>query len=344
LAKGIVLPLPDDFHAHLRRGDDLDRYVRRHGSSFGRVLAMPNTLPPIASADAIAAYRAEILACAGAAGAGSTLRPLMCFKLLPGMGARAVFACAAAGAIAGKYYPSGSTTNAQDGVSDPSAVEEELAAMEEAGLVLSIHGEDPAAPVLEREAAFLPRVEYILAGRPRLRLVLEHLSTREALGFVLAGPARLAGTVTAHHLLFSIDDLLGDVLDPHLYCKPLLKTQADRDALRDAVLGGSGRLFFGSDSAPHPRSAKEGRRAAAGVYSSPTAIPALAALFEEAGSLDALARFTSATGAAFYGLPPPAGSLELLREEWDVPEELDGCVPMFAGRLLAWRLGAISPA
>ncbi len=312
-------------------------YARRHAVSFGRALVMPNVLPPIDSAAALAAYRAEIAAAAPGLGL------LMTFKLLPGMRAETVRALAAAGAVAGKYYPAGATTNSADGLRSPEEAAEALAAMEECGLVLSIHGEDPAAPVLEREAAFLPILVRLLAAYPRLKIVLEHLSGREALAFVLAGPARLAGTLTAHHLLFSLEELLGEGLSPHLYCKPLLKGEADRDALREAAFRGERKLFFGSDSAPHPRAAKESGRAPAGIYAAPTALPALAGLFESAGALGALREFLAGRGAAFYGLPAPAGSLELVRETWEVPAEADGAVPMLAGARLPWRLGRLSP-
>jgi len=322
-------------------------YAARHAASFGRALVMPNTLPPVSSAAEIGSYRREIgAATAGVGRSGASFEALMSFKLLAGMSRATVLACAEAGAVAAKYYPAGATTNSADGIADPASVEEALTAMEDCDLVLSIHGEESAAPVMEREAAFLPRVEGILARHPRLRVVLEHISTRESLSFLdwaeraPGRSGRLAATITAHHLLFSIDDLMGSALDPHLYCKPVLKTRADRDALRDAVFSGRPRIFFGSDSAPHPRSAKEGRRAAAGIYSSPSALPALAALFEEAGRLGAgaLTPFVAAEGAAFYGLPPPRGSLELVRKEWTVPEELDGVVPMLAGATLPWRL------
>jgi dihydroorotase len=336
LARRLELPSPDDFHAHLRRGEPMGAYARAHAASFGRALAMPNTVPPIASGSEVAAYRAEIAA------AAPGLEPLMCFKLLPGMGRERVLECARAGAITGKYYPAGSTTLSSDGISDPREVDDELAAMEEAGLVLSVHAEDPAAPALEREAAFLPAIELILSRRPRLRVVVEHLSSAAGLAFVLAGPPRLAGTVTAHHLSFTLDDMLGEALDPHLYCKPILKSAHDRDALRDAVFRGEARLFFGSDSAPHPRSAKERGRAASGVYSSPTALCALAGLFEEAGRLAALELFVAARGAAFYGLPPPSGRIALEREEWTVPGEVDGVVPMLAGAVLPWRIASRS--
>lgn len=331
-ARTLAIPRPDDFHAHLRRGAAMPAYARREAASFGRALVMPNTVPPIASGVEIEAYRREIAA------AAPGLEPLMAFKLVPGMGREAVLGCARAGAIAGKYYPAGSTTNAEDGVPEPEDVLEELAAMEGAGMVLSIHPEDPSAPVLEREAAFLPRVERILARFPRLRVVLEHLSTRAALDFVRAGPERLAGTVTAHHLLLSLDDLIGGSLDPHLFCKPVLKPASERDALRDAVFRGEPRLFFGSDTAPHPRPAKEGRRAASGIYAAPTALCALAGLLEEGGALGALEGFVAGKGAAFYGVTPPAGRIGLERSPWTVPEELDGAAPLLAGRELRWRI------
>jgi len=298
---------------------------------------MPNIPDHVASAAALAAYRAELRA------AAPGLEPLMAFKLLPGMDGETVRSLAAAGALAGKYYPAGATTNSADGVAEPGQAEEALSAMEELGLVLSIHGEEPSAPLLERETAFLPALELILSRHPRLKVVLEHLASREALAFVLSGPERLAGTVTAHHLLLTMDDLLGEGLDPHLYCKPLLKTRADREALKEAVLSGAGKLFFGSDSAPHPRAAKESRRAPAGIYASPSALPALASLFEEAGALAGLRGFVAGRGAAFYGLQAPGGSLELLKEDWTVPEEADGAVPLLAGKRLPWRLGRIEP-
>ena len=335
MARTIELPRPDDFHVHLRSGPAMAAYARREAAAFGRALVMPNTLPPLADASGIAAYREGVLA---ATAGGPRLEPLMTFKLLPGMDAAAVKACARAGAVAGKYYPAGATTNSADGIRSPLEMEEALAAMEEEGLVLSIHGEDPSAPALEREDRFLPVVETLLARYPRLRIVLEHLSGARALAFVLSGSDRLAGTVTAHHLLFTLDDLLGEGLDPHLYCKPLVKTDRDRAALREAAFRGNRKLFFGSDSAPHPRAAKESRRAPAGIYSAPVALPALAALFSDSGAVAALRPFLCENGAAFYGLPPATGSLTLIEEPWTVPEELDGSVPLLAGKTLTWRI------
>jgi dihydroorotase len=311
-------------------------YARRHALSFGRALVMPNTVPPIVSGADIESYRAEISAAAGGA-----LAPLMTFKLLPGMKGQTVLDCAAAGAIAGKYYPRGSTTNAADGLADPAEASAALAAMEEAGIVLSVHAEEPSAPVLDREEAFIPKLERIIAAYPRLKVVVEHISTATLLEFVRSSPPTVAGGITAHHLLFTLDDLIGESLNAQLYCKPVLKTARDRDALRDAVFNGDPKLFFGSDSAPHPRAAKEGPHTAAGIYSSPCAVAALAELFDAASALPQLEGFLSRRGAAFYGLPPARGSLVLERRGWTVPDEADGAVPMLAGKNVPWRIARL---
>jgi dihydroorotase len=310
-------------------------YARREAACFGRAMVMPNTVPAISSAAAIEAYRREI-----ETAAGGSFRALMTFKILPGMRGEVVAACVAAGAIAGKYYPAGATTNSSDGLSSPELAEEALGAMESLGTVLSVHAEDPSAPVLEREEAFLPVLESIMLRHPGLKVVFEHISTGAGLDFVTSGPARLAGTLSPHHLLFSIDDMMGEAMDPHLYCKPVIKGKRERDALRRAVFGGNPKLFFGSDSAPHPRSAKECARAASGVYSAPAAIPALVGLFEREGAMEALAGFLAGRGAAFYGLPPPVGVLRLSRRPWTVPAELDGAVPMLSGARLLWIVTA----
>jgi dihydroorotase len=330
-----LLPLPDDFHVHLRQGPELDLYVARHSECFGRALVMPNTLPPVADAETLGLYRRQIRE--AAAKAGRPFEALLAFKLLPGMSAETVTSCVREGAVAGKYYPAGTTTNALDGPSRPEDVTDALDAMEDSGIVLSIHGEDPDAPVLEREGAFLRTLDGILRRWPRLRIVLEHLSTAQAVRYVAEGPDRLAATITAHHLLFTLDDLMGGGMNPHLFCKPVLKTAVDREALRTAAFSGSPKFFFGSDSAPHSRLAKEKGLAPGGVYSSPVAVPALVELFDRNGALEALPRFFSLNGAAYYGLAPASGRLRLARESWIVPQELDGAVPMLAGKTLGWK-------
>lgn len=323
--------LPDDFHVHLRQGPALAAYAARSAANFGRVLAMPNVVPPPVDARAFSDYASAARSALAAGGA----ELLPSFKLIPGMGAQAVLDCAKAGAVAGKYYPAGATTNSADGVADPSLVHAELAAMEQAGLVLCVHGEDPAAPVLEREVAFLPTMDRIVSAYPKLRVVMEHLSTAAAVSAVLAWPERVAATITAHHLCFTIDDLAGERLDSSYFCKPILKTAADRDALLEAAMSGSPKFFFGSDSAPHPADAK--RLGAAGSYAAPVAMPLLAGAFDQAGALNRLEDFCSKNGARFYRLPAPRRFLRLSREGWNVHFEIDGVVPLAAGRTLLWK-------
>ena len=333
-----VMPMPDDFHAHLRQGEPLMQYARQHVGQFGRVLLMPNTVPPVSNARQLTEYRADVERALAAMPVAERFEPLFTFKILPSMLTAEVESFARAGAIAGKYYPSGSTTNAADGPRSFDDVDEVLSAIEESGLVLCIHSENPEAPVFERERAFLPQVEWLLARHPHLRIVLEHLSDAESVRFVEQGPDNLAATITAHHLLFTVDDMIGDSMNPHLYCRPVLKFARDREALRSAVLSGSKKFFFGSDSAPHPREKKECTAAASGVYSAPAALPALVELFDSLGSLDALIPFMAEHGAAFYGLAAPSRTITLERAPWQVPRLIDGVVPMCAGKTLTWRI------
>lgn len=344
--------LPDDFHVHLRQGPAMAAYVARSAALFGRFLAMPNIVPPLVSGRAVSDYLAALRKAVPASGGGArdassgtrdagkdSQGPLGSFKLIPGMGRQAVLDCIAAGALIGKYYPAGSTTNAADGVPDPDDVQAELDAMEEADTVLSIHAEDPSAPVMDREERFLPQIDRILSRHPHLRLVMEHVSSAVGVAAVLDWPERVAATITAHHLAFTIDDLAGERLDPGFYCKPIVKTAADRVALVQAACSGHPRFFFGSDSAPHSAEAKAA--GAAGVYASPVALQILAGLFDSAGALDQLEAFTSDRGSAFYRLAPNAGQVVLRREVWRVPELLDGCVPLAHGRTLAWNAARI---
>jgi dihydroorotase len=340
-ADGLLIRVPDDMHVHFRQGPSLVDWVACSAAHFARALAMPNTLPPVTDPPGLKSYQAEIETAAGKIRDSGSARirffqPLMAFKLLPSQGRSDVMALAQAGALVGKYYPSGSTTNADDGPASPESVAEALGAMEEAGLVLSIHAEDPLAPVLKREESFLPVVERIAADFPKLRIVVEHLSTAAAVEWMAKARTGIAATISAHHLAFSLDDLMGGGLDPHLFCKPVLKTSRDREALRKAAFSGDERFFFGSDSAPHPRLRKEGPLAPAGVFSSPAALPLLAEIFEGSGKLDRLEGFCSVYGARFYGLPLNQGGLLFKAEPWIVPSEIGGAVPMLAGKTLAY--------
>jgi len=324
---------PDDFHVHLRQGEASLNYARdARDAGFARVLAMPNLLPPITSPQQLTQYRDSLEA------AAPGLQILPTFKLMPGMEAATVAALARAGAVAGKYYPSGATTNSADGFRDFRDIFPIAAAMEEEGLVLCLHGEDPEAFSMDRESVFLPRVRELAHTFPGLKIIMEHISTAEGLTMVLEGPENLAGTLTIHHLLYDFDDLAGGSLKVHLFCKPLLKRPQDRQALRMGALSGHPRLFYGSDSAPHTKENKETCLCSAGVYSMPVSLPLLVSFFEEAGKLDLLEDFVSRRGAEFYGLPLNEGTLEFTRETWTVPGLYHGTVPLKAGEELPWKL------
>lgn len=335
----ITIRRPDDFHVHFRQGPELAAYVRDAAAVFARALVMPNTVPPVSAPDRLERYRAEI----EAAAPGFT--PLMSFAIGPELDRVKLEALSAAGAVAGKLYPRGATTNSEHGVEDVRALAPVFREMARLGLVLCIHGEDPSAPVLEREDAFLPSVEEIVSTVPELKVVLEHVSGRAALALVTKGTyPNLAATVTAHHLLLTLDDLLGGKLAPHNFCKPVVKTAEDREALGQAVFSGDRRLFFGSDSAPHLRAAKECASGAAGIYSEPVALPLLAELFERNGALDRFEEFVSVHGARFYGLPENTGTVTLEKTVWRIPAEYHGVVPLRAGTECSWKMAKVTSA
>lgn len=323
---------PDDFHLHLRQGEQMGYFARETSRSFARALVMPNTLPPVTDPAGMSAYKSAIEREAPG------LEALMAFKLLPDMVPGVVGEMKKAGALIGKLYPAGATTNAEDGISSYRQIPGLLEAMESEGLVLSIHGEHPEKPVLEREISYLKELEQIITDYPRLRIVLEHLSCRESLRFLEQMPEHVCGTVTTHHLMFTLDDLMGGSLNPHLFCKPVVKKEEDRRALVDAVCSGHPRLFYGSDSAPHPKGSKESSQCGAGAFTSPVALPLMVELFEKENALDKLEDFISRKGAEFYGLPLNSGNLTLIKEPWIVPELIGGSVPLMAGEEIAWKI------
>ncbi len=327
----VRITAPDDMHVHLRQGPEMAGYARRISLSFGRVLVMPNLLPPITTPALMADYAADIRV------AAPGLKTLMTFKLMPGMGLAEITALKHAGAIAGKYYPEGVTTNAEDGIRGTQDLYPILEHLETEGLVLCIHGESPGAPVLDRERAFLIQFEEMVRRFPRLRMVFEHVSSADAVNLVVRLPATVAATVTVHHLLFTLEDMMASGLNPHLYCKPVVKTEADRSAIERVVLEGHPKFFFGSDSAPHPLEAKTMTPAAAGVYSAPIAMPLLIGLFEKWDSLSKLEDFTSRFGADFYGIERNTDVVEWQKEAWVVPAIVDGAVPLMAGNTVAWK-------
>ena len=328
----LSLPRPDDWHVHLRQGESMASFARVHGESFGRILAMPNTLPPLVGVEEIQKYRQK------ARKAASGLEVLTAFRIMPDTKAGDIGALSEAGIPAGKYYPEGATTNSSGGLTGWRQIEEALGAMEEKGLVLSIHGEDPSAPVLEREEAFLPVFREIKQAFPGLKMVLEHVSTAAGVQAVREAPGPTAATVTLHHLLFTLEDLLGGRLNPHLFCKPLVKSDKDRRVIQERLLVGDERFFFGSDSAPHPAGMKESGSIPAGIYSAPVILPVLAGWFEEKNALERMEAFLCYFGRNFYGMEANPGRVELERETWKVPDLSEGCVPLLAGEELRWRV------
>lgn len=321
-------------HLHLRQGRMLNACAPFSAEYFARAVVMPNTIPSVNTPERLISYRREITEAVDY----EPFVPLMTFKLYPGMTPDAVRALADSGAVAGKLYPEGSTTNAEDGVKSWRQIRDALSEMEKTGVVLSIHGEKPDSFVLDREKDYLPELFEIAEAFPSLKIVLEHLSCAESVDAVMKGPQNLAATVTAHHLCITLDELIGGGINPFNFCKPVAKTPADREALQGALLSGSGKFFFGSDSAPHPVQAKLKSSGSAGIFSSPCAMQLLISFFEKNNSLSLLENFTSKFGADFYSLPLNTETITFEKREYAVPTEISGLVPFMAGTVLDWSL------
>ena len=336
----LTLTRPDDWHVHLRDGDMLAAVLPDTARRFARAIVMPNLKPPVRSVAEAAAYRDRILA---ALPAGLAFEPLMTLYLTDNTAPEEIFKAKASGFVhAVKYYPAGATTNSDSGVTDIRRVDAVLAAMEEAGLPLLLHGEatDPSVDVFDREAVFIERVLAPLLQRlPRLKVVLEHITTRQAAEFVAAAPANVGATVTAHHLLYNRNAMFQGGIRPHYYCLPVLKRESHRQALIAAAISGNPKFFLGTDSAPHATAAKEAACGCAGIYTAHAAIELYAEVFEAAGALDKLEAFASHFGPDFYGLQRNAESITLVKENNTVPSQhAAGITPLRAGEPLAWRL------
>jgi dihydroorotase len=327
----ITLKKPDDFHVHLRDGAPLAAYAAESARWFGRALVMPNIKPAVTDARSLTAYRERILQ------AVSGWQPLMTFKVVPGQTREVIKDLRDAGAIAGKYYPAGVTTNSEGGAADWESCAVAIGHLEAEGLTLCVHGELPGTAPWDSERAFLPILGEIVSAFPKLRIVLEHVSTAEAVDFLAAqDPRRLAGTVTVHHLLYSAADLWSPRFSSHYYCKPIIQGNRDRSALQEWVLSGACNCFFGSDSAPHPRENKENASANPGIFSSPVAIPLLADFFSDRGDISTMEKFLSENGARFYGLPLTAEKLTLVLGTRPVSGLIGGAVPLLAGETVNW--------
>jgi len=334
---------PDDWHLHLRDGASLAAVLPDSVRRFARAIVMPNLQPPVRTVDEAAAYRDRIVS---ALPAGAVFEPLMTLYLTEGTAPAEIRRARDSGFVhAVKYYPAGATTNSQSGVTDLARCDAVFEAMQEAGLPLLVHGEvtDPAVDVFDREAVFIERHGRRLVERfPALKVVMEHLTTREGVAFVREARAGVAGTLTAHHLLWNRNALFAGGLRPHAFCLPVLKREVHRQALVAAATSGDSKFFLGTDSAPHARGAKEGGCGCAGIYTAHAAIELYAEVFDLAGALDRLEAFASFHGPDFYGLPRNSETIRLRREPWMVPASHafgEGeLVPMRAGETISWRL------
>lgn len=339
----VTLTRPDDWHVHLRDGAALARVLPDTARQFARAIVMPNLSPPVTTVAQAQAYRQRIL---DAVPAELEFEPLMTLYLTDKTPASEIAAARASKQVHGvKWYPAGATTHSEAGVTDIRRCDAVLAAMEQHDLPLLVHGEvtDPSVDVFDREKVFIEQfLGPLIERHPGLRVVLEHITTRQAAEFVSAASPRVAATITAHHLLLNRTALFQGGLRPHLYCLPVLKREEHRQALVRAATSGNPKFFLGTDSAPHSRRSKEAACGCAGIYSAPAAIELYAEAFEQAGALDQLEAFASFHGADFYGLPRNTSRIELLRESWTVPAELgtgpEALVPFRAGEQVSWRL------
>jgi len=334
---------PDDWHLHLRDGAAMAAVLPDTARRFARAIVMPNLKPPVRTTAEALAYRERILA---ALPAGTRFEPLMTLYLTDDTPPEEIARAKLSGRVqAVKYYPAGATTHSDAGVTRISRCFATLEKMAELGVPLLVHGEvtDPVVDVFDREKAFIEEVLGPLVERfPTLKVVLEHITTRDAVHYVEVTGPNIAATVTAHHLLLNRNALFLGGIRPHHYCLPVLKREQHRDALVDAAISGNPKFFLGSDSAPHARHTKENDRGCAGIYTAHAAIELYAIAFEEAGALERLEGFASLHGPKFYGLPPNQDKIRLERKDWVVPAVLGfgehELVPLRAGESLPWSL------
>ncbi|MBJ7221130.1 MULTISPECIES: dihydroorotase [unclassified Brenneria] len=334
---------PDDWHIHLRDDRMLETVLPYTSRFFGRAIVMPNLTPPITNVASAIAYRQRILA---AIPAGDNFQPLMTCYLTDSLDAEEIANGYEQGVFtAAKLYPANATTNSSHGVTNIAAIFPILERMQKIGMPLLIHGEvtDPAVDIFDREARFIESVmEPLRQQFPELKVVFEHITTKEAAQYVVSGNEYLAATITPQHLLFNRNHMLVGGIRPHLYCLPILKRNIHQQALRDAVASGCNRLFLGTDSAPHAKQRKESNCGCAGVFNAQAALSAYATVFDEMHALDKLEAFCSLNGPRFYGLPVNEDWIELQRKPVTFPEEIslgsEALIPFLAGQSLNWSV------
>ena len=338
----ITITRPDDWHVHLRDGDALQTVVPHTAHQFARAIVMPNLKPPVTTTALALAYKERILA---AVPTGSDFEPLMTLYLTDNTAAEEIHRAHEAGVVAVKLYPAGATTNSSAGVTNIRHTHGALEAMQRVGMPLLVHGEvtDAEVDLFDREAVFIDR--HLIPLRrdfPELKIVFEHITTREAAQYVAQAGSFMAATVTAHHLLYNRNALFLGGVRPHYYCLPVLKRELHRQALLQAVASGSDRFFLGTDSAPHAAHLKEHASGCAGCYTAMTALELYAEAFDSVGALDKLEGFASFHGPDFYGQPRNTGQVSLHRQTWAVPEEISFgqayLKPLRGGETLNWQL------
>ncbi len=344
MTQTLTIKRPDDWHLHLRDGDALSTTVSDAARTFGRAIIMPNLVPPVMNAEQVQGYRERILA---QRPNGSQFEPLMVLYLTDNTTAEDIAAAKAAGVIACKLYPAGATTNSDSGVTDLRKLHGALDAMQEHGLRFLMHGEvtDSDIDIFDREKAFIDRtLVHLNKDFPELKMVLEHITTKDAAEFISSSDNRgnIAATITAHHLLFNRNHMLAGGIRPHYYCLPILKRDIHQQALIKAATSGNPLFFLGTDSAPHAKDKKEAACGCAGAYTAYHAIELYAEAFARAGALDKLEDFASVFGPAFYNLPVNSDTITLEQTPWQIPDTLplgnDTLVPLQAGEHLNWKV------
>ncbi len=339
----ISLTRPDDWHLHVRDGDTLTKVLPHTAHQFARAIIMPNLKPPVATTEQALAYRARILA---ARPVNSDFTPLMTLYLTNHTQPEEIVAAKASGHIVAlKLYPAGATTHSEAGVTDLRTTDPVLEAMAEVGMPLLVHGEvtDPSVDIFDREAVFIDQYLVPLTRRiPQLKIVLEHITTRQGIDFVLGSGPQVAGTLTAHHLLYNRNAMFRGGIRPHLYCLPVLKRETHREALLAAATSGNPKFFLGTDSAPHPQHAKESACGCAGMYTAHAALELYATAFEQADALERLEGFASHYGPDFYGLERNRQRITLRKETWTIPDHYplgtEKVIPLCAGETIHWKL------
>lgn len=339
----LTITRPDDWHLHLRDGEALKTLVPDTAKRFARAIVMPNLRPPITSTQLAIEYRQRIL---DAVPDGVDFEPLMTLYLTDNTSAEEIAKAKESGFVQGvKLYPAGATTNSDSGVTNLDACTKALEAMQKFGIPLLIHAEvtDTNVDVFDRERVFIDRhLKTLLARYPSLKIVLEHITTKDAADFVATAPINCAATITPHHLLMNRNAMFTGGIRPHHYCLPVLKREEHRLALVKAAISGSAKFFLGTDSAPHAKSAKENACGCAGIYSAYAGIELYAEVFDAENSLDKLEAFASFYGPDFYGLPRNSTKMTLVKESWSVPESIpfldESIVPMRAGQSISWKV------